>query len=372
MRVIIMFIIFFSLIIGANFYIFYRLWHLLPINLNHIAKIVMICVSIFLFLSPFISMGLADRLPFQVASFLYKIGTSWLIIMLYLIIIFFLSDIVRITGLFPIKQFMFNSLKGFSVLCISIIIIMSVGYFTYLNKKRVELTIKTEKIICSTSNLKIVAISDLHLGYGIGVKEFDRWVKLINDEKPDILLIVGDVIDNSLKPIYKKNYADIFAKINTKHGIYLALGNHEYISKINKSIDFFTKIGITVLRDSVVLIDNQYYIVGRDDRYNTNRKSIEELTKTLDKSKPVIMLDHQPYKLAEAEKNNVDLYIAGHTHDGQVFPISLITKLMYEMPYGYMKKNNTHYYTTSGIGLWGGKFRIGTRSEYVVINLGNF
>ncbi|MCL2073214.1 MAG: metallophosphoesterase [Marinilabiliaceae bacterium] len=366
MRFIIILLVFLTIIFGANFYVFYRFWHLIPTNQT--IRIIIISVSIFLFISPFLSLGIADKFPTPIASFFYNIGTSWLIIMLYLVMIFFLFDIVRILGFLPVKQFMFNSLKGLGFLSIFMMILMTFGHFNYFNKKRVELTINTEKIGEPHVPLKIVAISDLHLGYGIGTKQFKKWVKLINAEQPDILLIAGDAIDNSLKPLYKNNYKEIFDEINTKYGIYITPGNHEYISNIHKSIDFFNKAGVTMLRDSVILIDNNYYIVGRDDRYNSKRKSISELTAEIDKSKPVILIDHQPFQLDEVAQNNIDLFFAGHTHDGQVFPISLITKLMFEISHGYLKKGNTHFYVSSGIGVWGGKFRIGTRSEYVVIN----
>jgi predicted MPP superfamily phosphohydrolase len=264
---------------------------------------------------------------------------------------------------------MFNSWTGFSVLVIFVGILMTSGYVNYLNKKKVELNLEIDKIRQTDKSIKMVAISDLHLGYGISTKEFSKWVKLINKEEPDVLLIAGDVIDNSVKPLFEKNYAEIFSEIKTKYGIFMIPGNHEYIAGINKSIEFLTKAGIIVLKDSVTLVNNEFYIVGRDDRSNPQRKSLSEITDSLDKSKPIIVLDHQPFNLDEIAKNNIDLQISGHTHAGQIFPITLITKAMYELSYGYMKKENSHIYVTSGIGLWGGKFRIGSRSELVIIDI---
>ena len=349
---------------GASFYVFYRLWYMIPPST--ISRTILICATVFLVVSPFISLGFGTRLPFPVTSFLYQVGTSWLIIMIYVVIIFVVLDLVRITGLLPLKQYMFNSWTGFCVLFLIVAALMTYGNINYHNKKRVELTVKSEKNI--EKPLKIVVISDLHLGYGIKTKEFSKWVKLINKEEPDIVLIAGDAIDNSLKPLYDRNFTDIFGEIISKHGIFIAPGNHEYISHIDESIDFLIKAGVVVLRDSAILVDNACYILGRDDRSNSNRKSIAELTDTLDKTKPIILIDHQPYHFEEVEENNIDLYIAGHTHAGQTFPITLITKAMYELSYGYLKKGNTHFYVTSGIGIWGGKFRIGSKSEYVVIN----
>jgi predicted MPP superfamily phosphohydrolase len=151
--------------------------------------------------------------------------------------------------------------------------------------------------------------------------------------------------------------------------VYASPGNHEYIAGISKSLAFLKEAGVTVLRDSVALINNAVYVAGRDDRTNAARKSVKELTDTLDKSKLLILLDHQPYQLEQAEKNGIDLQISGHTHHGQIIPLSWITEMIYEKAHGYLKKGDSHIYVSSGLGLWGGKFRIGTRSEYVVIDL---
>ena len=365
MKVVIAIITLLTVLLGAHYYIFFRLWHLIPAF--PASRIILVSVAVLLIVLPFIALGFGDHFPFQVSSFMYRVGTSWLIIMLYLVILFFVLDMIRITGALPLHRFMFNSWLGFSILTLFMVVFITAGNIQYHNKKRIELSIKTDKNI--EKPLKIVAIADLHLGYGVGVKEFRKWVKLINREEPDVVLIAGDAIDNKVKPMYNQNFLSVFNEIKAKHGIYLTPGNHEYIVGIAESIDFLTQAGITILRDTTVFVKNAFYIAGRDDKSNSKRKTIAELTASLDRSKPIILMDHQPYHLDEVEKNNIDFYFAGHTHNGQVFPISLITKAIFEISYGYLQKGNSHFYVTSGIGVWGGKFRIGTRSEYVVINM---
>jgi hypothetical protein len=160
-------------------------------------------------------------------------------------------------------------------------------------------------------------------------------------------------------------------QIKATLGVYAINGNHEYYSERPNSTSEFlqNKCGITVLRDSVALINNSLYVVGRDDRTNSKRNSLAEVMAGLDHTKPIILLDHQPFHLEEAEQNGVDIQISGHTHDGQIFPGNLIVKKMYEIGSGYKKKGNTHYYVSSGLGLWGPQYRIGTQSEIGVITL---
>jgi predicted MPP superfamily phosphohydrolase len=192
---------------------------------------------------------------------------------------------------------------------------------------------------------------------------------LINEKNPDLVLIAGDLIDFSVIPLTEQNMAEEFYKI--KAPIYACMGNHEYISGEEKAKEFFKKAGIRLLQDEALLLQKYgLLIVGRDDRFNKSRKTLPQLIEGYETdSLYTIVLDHQPYHLEEAEKSGIDLQLSGHTHDGQVWPLNYITSMMYENSHGYSQRRKTHYYVSSGIGIWGGKFRIGTRSEYVVITI---
>jgi predicted MPP superfamily phosphohydrolase len=119
----------------------------------------------------------------------------------------------------------------------------------------------------------------------------------------------------------------------------------------------------------VLAAEGSLYIAGRDDRHNANRKSLAEIVAPLDTQKPIILLDHQPFDLHEAEENGIDFQFSGHTHGGQIWPITQITDWMYECAHGYIQKGQSHIYVSSGIGIWGGKYRIGSQSEYYVLSL---
>jgi predicted MPP superfamily phosphohydrolase len=328
-------------------------------------KTVLVVVAIVLMLFFFIGMLGGSFLPKSVVSVAYRVGMSWFFIALYLFLLFLCLDLLRLV--LPMQKILFENWFTFGVLAVVLTTVFVYGYFNYRNVQRVELTIEINKPI---TPLKIVAISDLHLGYGIGKAELDKWINLINQENPDIVLLAGDITDNHIKPLVEQNFS--FEKIKSRYGVYACLGNHEYIgipSKISQSLDFLRNAKVTILQDTAMLINDEFYLIGRDDRSNPDRKPLPELLQTLDKTKPLILLDHQPFQLENVAKNGMDFQFSGHTHDGQLPPVSWITKLMYEVSYGYLRKGDSHFYVSSGIGVWGGKFRIGTQSEYVVINL---
>jgi predicted MPP superfamily phosphohydrolase len=356
--------------LAGNYYVFFRAWHAIPANT--VTRTLLIVFAVIVLSSFFLLFSVGEHLPVGLTSVLYKIGTSWFFTFLYFLIINLLMDLMRVTRLIPketLNQYTKENWFSFGLIVGFIGLLMLCGYLKYHTKERVELSLTSTKQGSKIKSAKIVALSDMHLGYGIGSGELLQWINLINKEEPDIVLIAGDIIDNSLRPVNEENMASEFKKIKAKYGIYAVLGNHEYISGLNGSVKFYNEAGIHLLRDTSALIDSTFYIVGRDDRSNSNRKSLAQITSALDKSKPVLLLDHQPFKLQEAADNGIDFQFSGHTHYGQVWPISMITRLIYEDAYGLIRKGQTSIYVSSGIGIWGGKFRIGTQSEYVVINM---
>jgi len=361
-----MFIIMLALFLGAVYYVFWRLWQLMPPTAA--GHTVLVACGIIATGCMFVYFLLGNNAPAWLMSATYRTGTSWIIIFLYLLIAVLLVDLGRVTGLIPKELLRGNWTVFFSVLAL-VAVIMVAGNIVYNNKRRVELNIALDKSTGYDRPIRVVAVSDLHLGYGIGKKEFARWVGMLNGEKPDIVLISGDAIDNTLRPLYEQDMAEIFSMFDAPLGVFAVPGNHEYISGIEESSRFMRDAGVVFLRDSVVLVNDSFYIAGRDDMTNRERITVGELLAGIDRSKPVIMLDHQPYDLDRAAGKGADIQISGHTHRGQVWPASWITDAIFERSHGYLLKDGTHFYISSGLGIWGGKFRIGTRSEYVVINI---
>lgn len=359
------FIIMTAVTLGAYYYTTLRLWQMIPAgSIVRPLLVVFVVAALFSFIMGNIGI---KALPVGLNSALYRFGSTWFFTAIYLLFIFILLDIVRATNLTNLSNYMEQSWVGFGTLAVAMVLLMGSGYIIYKNKKRSEITITLDKPI-EGGAMKILFLSDLHLGYGIGKSEFKGWVELINREQPDIVLLGGDVIDNDVHPLFEDNFAEAFKLIDSKYGVYAVLGNHEYISGVDKSLSFLEEAGVTTLRDSVATIGGVLF-VGRDDLYSRRRRALSQVVEGYDRGLPTVMMDHQPMKLSDAEECGIDLQLSGHTHRGQIFPINLITDAIFEVSHGYRQKGSTHYYISSGMGVWGGKFRIGSRSEYVVINL---
>lgn len=328
-------------------------------------------ILISLFLSLVGSMIFGYVLPLPVAKAVSFVGFTYIIIFIYLLISFFIVDIVRIVDfylhLFPAGMAAFRMWAMVLTLSATAIALI-VGNYNFNHPKVVTLNLKAEKPL-QNKEIKIVAVSDIHLGISIDKKNLKHYVELINGQKPDIVLLAGDISDRLMEPVIRQNMDEEFRAIKAPMGVYAINGNHEHYAETgDATAKYLQKAGIIVLRDEVKMIDGAFYIVGREDRTHPKRKSLSQIINGLDKNKPFILVDHQPYNLEEAEVNNIDFQISGHTHNGQFFPGNLFVKRMYELAYGYLKKGKTHFYVSSGLGLWGPQYRIGTQSELVVIN----
>ena len=354
-------LIFWVLPLLAIIYVAWHVWTLLPL-----AGILVgvLCVGLL-----FMNFGRKfDNQPLPLAQAAYEIGTSSVIVLLYLVILFLVLDLGRLVHLVPKAWLYHNGYVSLGLL-LFLFGLFLYGNLHYYNKVRVPLDLKSSKPLPRA--YKVVMLSDLHLGYHNPRKELARWVDMINAEHPDFILIAGDVIDGSMRPLIEEKMAEEFHRL--KAPVYACLGNHEFYAGHPEAKQFYQDAGINLLIDDATVIDSSIVIIGRDDRTNMRRKPIKDLKDSLNSKNSnidyTIVLDHQPYNLDRAEAAGVDFQLSGHTHRGQVWPISWITDHIYECSWGSHQRGNTRFYISSGIGIWGGKFRIGTQSEYVVATL---
>jgi predicted MPP superfamily phosphohydrolase len=366
------FIIVFLVYAQINVYLFLKGWKALP---HAFFAKTAYGILFFIFSGAFIFVMLGRNfLPLEQQKPLYFIGTSWLAVMLYVTLYFFITDFTHgMIRLFhrryrTVSPALFRRIQVISAYAI-VGIILLFGYHKFTHPSLVEKEIIISKSGGKYKELKVVAFSDMHLGVAIDKKKLQKYVQFINDQQPDIIFMAGDMIDNNVLPLREEKMQEEINRLQAPLGVYFCLGNHEYLSGIEASMEFLRKTNMVLLIDSAVQIDDSFWIIGRDDKEIGHRRSLKELVAQTNPSQPLFLLDHQPYLPEDAVKNGIDLQFSGHTHDGQLWPLNLIVRKIYEISHGYKSIGNTQIYVSSGLGLWGPPYRVGTQSELVVFNI---
>lgn len=291
------------------------------------------------------------------------IGTGWLVFTLYMVMLLMIFDLMKIMHIVIPHRF-------FVALTLTISL-LAYGYYRYSHPvtKVINMVINKPAATQTTDTMRIVAISDVHLGYGTHKKQLQGYAEAINRLQPDLIVIAGDLIDNSITPVRAAHMEEELRQLKAPMGIYMVPGNHEYISGYESCADFLKLTPIHLLRDSVVSLPNGLQLIGRDDRHNRRRQPLSELMQQTDPLRPILLLDHQPYQLEETVQHQIDLQFSGHTHRGQIWPLSLITDQLFTLSHGYRQIQQSHLYVSSGLSLWGPPFRIGTDSEMVLFQI---
>ncbi|MBW9202949.1 metallophosphoesterase [Bacteroidales bacterium SW292] len=292
----------------------------------------------------------------------YQLSTGWLVALLYLTLLLAIGHLPRLIGV--------HIPHLFAACTVLTALLLIYGHWHYRHPDIRTLHVDIGKVAEGRKSLRAVAISDVHLGYGNNRRILEKYVKMINEARPDVVLIAGDLIDMSVTPLWRERMQDVLRQINAPQGIYMVPGNHEFVSGIRESEAFIARTPICLLRDSIATLPGGIQIVGRDDRSNRRRMSPAQLLAQANPDSPILVLDHQPYdeELEQTAAAGADFELCGHTHNGQVWPLSLVTDAIYRQPYGYGRWGQMQAYVSSGLGLWGPPFRIGTRSEMVIID----
>ena len=376
------FIIFFSIVIVLygliNTYIYLRGLQAIP-SASSLRQWFTI-VFWFLALSYFAARLLERMALSWLTDGLVWIGSFWLGEMAYFVLILLVIDVVRLANYFVpffpalITQNYQHTKQIVALVVAGIVLLTVIG--ARLNQmspqiKTLELTIHKKSPL---TELNVAMISDVHLGTIICNSHFMRIVEKINSLNPDIVLFAGDLVDEDIAPVIRQNLGETIRQIKSKYGIYGITGNHEYIGGVEAACTYLTEHGVVMLRDSIVKIADAFTLVGREDisarQFGSHqRKPLQELMKAVDKSLPVILMDHQPLHLNEAVEQGADLQFSGHTHNGQLWPFNYIADAVYEVSWGYKQKGNTHVYVSCGVGTWGPPMRTGNRPEVVHVKL---
>ena len=382
--------------LGVSSYMMFRFFYWMK-HCNHRFnwlrfKVPFAVVYLFMALSPVIAFLLPKS---AVAIVIRRISTYWIGIMLYSLLYVVLFDLLRLIAKHTkLKNTLLFS-RGSVISIGSVVVACAVatclyGIFNARNIKVNEYSVTVNKSCGSDKHLKAVLVADLHMGYAIGVDHITNMVEKINQQDADIVIIAGDIFDNSYDGMDDPEGIKAQLKsIKSKYGVYAVYGNHDIDEKIlmgftfdwggkqlhsEKMTNFMKECNIKLINDESVLINDEFYLVGRRDTdkpgtEDGTREEISELTKDLDKTKPIFVLSHEPDELQKTADAGADIDFSGHTHDGQLFPGNLTIGLFWENPCGMIKKDNMYSIVTSGVGVYGTFMRVGTDAEICSVDI---
>ena len=272
-------------------------------------------------------------------------------------------------------------------LCLCVCVYGTV-HSSQLTVRRYDVTVN--KACEGWDSLRVALVADLHLGNTIGAKRVENMVRVINEQHADLVLIAGDVFDNSVDAMDDPAAVKAALRsIESRLGVYGCWGNHDVYARLFSGFStdalsasvrvpemdaFLEDCGVTMLADEAVLVDGAFWLVGRRDYANDgaggrSREPLETLLAPLDMDRPVLVMDHQPRFLQENADAGVDVLFSGHTHGGQTFPVSLVMNLEWEQPSGMLVKGNMTSLVTSGVGIYGPDMRVGTDADVTVADI---
>lgn len=373
-------LVFFSIVLTiyslVNFYLYYKGYKALPVLQNNrlIYSVIFFLVAVLFIVAKI----LESKHSSIITDILNIVGGFWLAFMLYGFLFFLLSDIImlilKIPGILKGENILLYSKWSFIVIASTSLLLIIGGFINAIIPVTREYNITINKPAGSVKTLRIAAVSDIHLGSIIRKRSIKKMSAIIREMKPDLVLLLGDIVDGEIGPVLRGDLLQYFTWPECTDGLYAITGNHEFIGGAGRTIPYIESKGIRVLKDEMVTLAGGIQLVGRIDRdsfrfYGKERMTLKEVMKQADTTKPIILLDHQPFHLEESEKSGIDLQLSGHTHNGQMWPLNYVTAMIYELSYGYLKKGNTNFIVSSGYGLWGPRVRSGSRSEVLLINI---
>jgi predicted MPP superfamily phosphohydrolase len=370
-------LIYFSIYGGVHLYAFLKLKRGFALGLP--AYVILAIFMILMVIAP-IAVRIAERHGYEdlARGFAY-IGFIWMGLLFIFISASFFFDIYRLLH-FLAKMLTRNPLEAFTLpvrnFCILAILIsfavVIYGYFEALSIRTEHVTVKTTKIPETIGRLRVVQISDVHLGLIVGKSRLKRILEKVKDARPDILISTGDLVDGQMDEL--DMLTDLFQNIPTKYGKFAVTGNHEFYAGLDRALAFTKKAGFTILRGEGLTVSNILNIAGVDDparrRYvQDNVISEKTLLEKMPGDKFTLFLKHQPVISSES-LGRFDLQLSGHTHKGQIFPFYLFTKLFYRMHTGLSKlKGNALLYVSRGSGTWGPPVRFLSPPEVTVVDI---
>ncbi|HAS88025.1 MAG TPA: metallophosphoesterase [Desulfovibrio sp.] len=352
------------------FYLYIRIWICrLLVDNPKIKRGVLVATDLMTLVMP-ITVFYQDHLPYLLKIFMQGAGYSWTAIIACMVPVGLCFEPIRWGIKILGNGIRVPRLKIFGVLCLISIAMTVGGYINATSPVIKEIEFDLSNGRNDAKEYRMVMFSDLHAGKLMTRDRVGSIVNIVNSLNPDVVFMVGDVLDDHDSEL--TGAVEELARIKAPLGKYAVLGNHEYYLGNGWSQRMLEGQGIQILVDKSVVIDSRFLLVGRDDfaalQFRGRRYALDNVIPK-DNKFPVIVLDHTPHQLEEAEQNNIALQLSGHTHNGQLFPFNLVVERIYEVAFGQYQKGDTLYYVSCGVGFWGPPLRTTSRPEVVLMKV---
>ena len=317
------------------------------------------------------------------ADWMLRVGSWYLGIMVYSFFFFAVNDLwhlsVRLLPFLknPDQKLNRRTRKNqgfglFAAYALFIILVVVGGHYN-----AVRPTVRSYDLSLPGGNVgrtvRIALVSDIHAGLMVNNHWLHRIVNTINKTEPDVVLMAGDIVDGSVTHAQEERLSQVMAGLSAPLGVYAVLGNHEYYTDTEEVVPAIESGGVKVLLDEALTIDGLFTLAGRKDiqaeRSGQGRKPLETILEGTADDLAVIVMDHTPVNLNEATEAGVALQVSGHTHRGQLFPFNVVTDMIFEQDWGFLRKKGSLFYVSCGVGTWGPPIRTSSRPEVVLFNI---
>jgi hypothetical protein len=352
---------------GAHLYIWARLVQ--PLKLNGAPLWLAGTAFVLLFLSfPLIHFVFRHKHTHFITTASYA-SSVWLGMVVYLVLVTYCFDIVRLY-IYPSDPFGRHRIIAVAAIVAAITIY---GLAAARSIRVTHLRVKMPHLPGHLEGMRIAQISDVHMGLIVRGTRLDKIVNMVNELRPDLIVITGDLVD--AEALQMGGMMRPLMRLKSRYGVFAVPGNHEYFAGIERAQAFMEEAGVHVLRNRWVTVADGLQLVGRDDPVSSRITGeavppLSEIMEGTDPSKPTVLLYHTPDStFEELQAHGVHLQLSGHTHKGQLWPFNFIVRMMFKTHYGRFTSGDTTIYVSRGTGTWGPPMRVGARPEITSITL---